>query len=80
MVGRELEMFNIGYGGRVMDCIACPDCGSKVKVTDSRYVEVLGFKTKRRRRHCLVCSKRFNTVELPESFVKDVFGEGDDDE
>lgn len=62
-----------------MDCVTCPECSSKnIKVCDSRSIELFGFKTKRRRRHCLDCNNRYNTVELPEIFVKDVFGGSDD--
>lgn len=59
----------------MLNCITCEKCESKrVAVLDSREVLVLGFATRRRRRKCLECDSRFNTLEIPESFLQDVFG------
>lgn len=45
----------------------CPECGSnQIKVIESRQTE----KTIRRRRSCITCGARFNTVELYETRVK----------
>ena len=38
----------------------CPYCGAESKVIESRHTEEDAI---RRRRECLVCSKRFNTME-----------------
>ena len=59
----------------MLNCIACEKCESKrVAVLNSRKAFVLGFATQRRRRKCLECNSRFNTLEIPESFLQDVFG------
>ena len=45
----------------------CPECGSnQIKVIESRQTE----NTIKRRRCCITCGARFNTVELNESSVK----------
>lgn len=61
---------------RVLNCIVCFECGSKkVKVIDSRRTEALGFATKKRRRVCMDCNSRYNTLEIPEHFLEQCFGE-----
>jgi transcriptional regulator NrdR family protein len=53
----------------------CTNCKTKMKAYDSKPHLHYGFSTIRRRRKCLTCDFRINTVELPESLADEIFQE-----
>ena len=52
----------------------CPVCASKTKVNDSR----VNVDTVDRRRECLGCGYRFNTVELDQDMYENLLKKGND--
>jgi hypothetical protein len=50
---------------KITDGILCTKCGGDTKVIDHRYHKVNDEYIKMRRRECLICGYRYNTIEVP---------------
>ena len=46
------------------NALTCPKCGAPTEVKDSRPKAPYGFTTTGRRRLCVECGNRFNTIEV----------------
>jgi transcriptional regulator NrdR family protein len=53
--------------------LTCPSCGGDLAaVKDSRPAEIYGQRTVRRRRECMTCKSRVNTMEMPEVMIAEM--------
>lgn len=50
----------------------CPFCGGRMRVCDSRDVVVKDVQAIRRRRYCVDCEERIQTIEIPRSMYEDI--------
>jgi len=57
------------------DCKGCRSCGGKTKTINSRTSMKYGFTTVWRRKCCLDCDERYNTVEIDEQSANEFYVE-----